>query len=139
MNDRMNRAARSILEVRRSGVLIDALPASAQLQSMEEGYAVQRSLIAQWPDRIAGWKAGATSKEVQALFGISEPIYGPVFQSQVFQSPATIPARHFHHRLLESEFVFRFGKDMPSRPIRYTRSEILDAVDAPLAMSEKCQ
>lgn len=136
MNDRMNRAARHILEARRSGVLIDALPASAQLQSMEEGYAVQRSLIAQWPDRIAGWKVGATSKEVQALFGISEPIYGPVFQSQVFQSPATIPARHFHHRLLESEFVFRFATAIPSRSKPYARSEIIGAVDALLPAIE---
>jgi 2-keto-4-pentenoate hydratase len=130
MNDRVNRAVRSILEARHSGVLLDALPANAQLQSMEEGYAAQRALIAQWPDRIAGWKVGATSQEVQGLFGISEPIYGPVFQSQVFHSPATIPARHFHHRLLESEFIFRFAKAIPSRSRPYARSEIIDAVDA---------
>ena len=130
MSGRVNRAARSILEARRTGALLDTLAPNDQPRSLEEGYAIQQVVTAEWPDRIAGWKVGATSKEVQTLFEVTEPIYGPVFQSQVFQSPATLSARHFQHRLLESEFVFRFGKDMPSRPRPYTRSEIIDAVDA---------
>jgi 2-keto-4-pentenoate hydratase len=130
MNDRVNRAARSIFEARQSGALLDALARNDQPRSLDEGYAVQKALTAQWPDRVAGWKVGATSKEVQTLFEVSEPIYGPVFQSQVFQSPAALSARDFPHRLLESEFVFRFKKDMPSRPRPYARSEIIDAVDA---------
>jgi 2-keto-4-pentenoate hydratase len=130
MDDRMNRAARSILEARRSGALLDALPSDDQPRSLEEGYAIQKALTAQWPDRIAGWKVGATSKEVQTLLEVSEPIYGPVFQGQVFPSPAAVPARDFPHRLIESEFVFRFGKRLPGRPRPYSRGEILDAVDA---------
>ena len=27
---------------------------------------------------VAGWKVGATSKEVQELFGIAGPVYGPI-------------------------------------------------------------
>jgi 2-keto-4-pentenoate hydratase len=130
MNERVNRAARRILEARRSGSLLDALAPNDQPRSLEEGYAIQQTVTAQWPDKIAGWKVGATSKEVQALFGVSEPVYGPVFRDQVFQSPATISAQDFQHRLLESEFVFRFRKDMPSRLTSYTHSEIMDAVDA---------
>ena len=57
------RDVRTALEMAGTGVSLDALPASAQLRSMEEGYAVQRALIAQWPDRIAGWKVGATSRD----------------------------------------------------------------------------
>jgi 2-keto-4-pentenoate hydratase len=127
---RVDRAARTILEARRTGALIEMLPPNDQPRSLEEGYAIQRAAIAQWPDKIAGWKVGATSKEVQALLEISEPVYGPVFKNEVFQSPATISAQDFQHRLLESEFVFRFGKDMPSRQTRYSRGEIIDAVDA---------
>ena len=32
--------------------------------------------------------------------------------------------------MLESEFAFRFGADLPSRPAPYSREEILAAVDA---------
>jgi 2-keto-4-pentenoate hydratase len=130
MNDRMNRAARSILEARRTGTLLDTLVPNDRLRTLEDGYAVQHVVTAEWPDKIAGWKVGATSKEVQALLGISEPPYGPVFKSDVFQSPAAISDRRFPHRLLESEFVFRFGKSIPSRPKPYARGEIIDAVDA---------
>ena len=109
---RVDRAARTILDARRTGALLDTL-APNKPRSLEEGYAIQQAVTIQWPDKIAGWKVGATSKEVQALLGISEPVYGPVFKNQVFQSPAAISAQDFQHRLLESEFVFRFGKDMP--------------------------
>ena len=130
MNGRMKRAAQSIREARRSGALLDTLAPNHQPRSLEEGYAIQRTATAQWPDKIAGWKVGATSKEVQALLGISEPAYGPVFKNDVFQSPAAISGGRFPHRLVESEFAFRFGKDMPSRQTRYSRGEIIDAVDA---------
>jgi 2-keto-4-pentenoate hydratase len=136
MIGRVSRAAQAILEARRTGTLLDTLAPDDQPRSLEEGYAVQQAVTAEWPDKIAGWKIGATSKEVQALVGISEPAYGPVFKNDVFQSPAAIPSRRFPHRLLESEFVFRFGKSMPSRPTPYTRGEIVDAVDALLPAFE---
>lgn len=130
MIGRMNRAARAILEARRTGALLDALAPDDQPRSLEEGYAIQLLATAEWPDKIAGWKVGATSKEVQALLGISEPAYGPVFKNDVYQSAATISRLRFPHRLLESEFVFRFGKAVPCRSKPYTRSEIIEAVDA---------
>ena len=130
MIGRVDRAARTIVEARRTGALLETLAPNDQPRSLEEGYAIQQAATAQWPDKIAGWKVGATSKEVQALLGISEPAYGPVFKNEVFQSPATISAQDFQHRVLESEFAFRFGKDMPSRQTRYSRGEIVDAVDA---------
>ena len=136
MNGRMYRAARAILEARRTGVLLDTLAPNDQPRSLEEGYIIQQAATAEWPDQIAGWKVGATSKEVQALLGISEPAYGPVFKNDVFQSPAAVSGRRFPHRLLESEFAFRFGKSIPSRPEPYTRHEIVEAVDALLPAFE---
>jgi 2-keto-4-pentenoate hydratase len=136
MIGRMNRAARAILEARRTGALLATLAPDDRPRSLEEGYTIQQIATAEWPDKIAGWKVGATSKEVQALLGISEPAYGPVFKNDVFQSPAAISGRRFPHRLLESEFAFGFGKAMPSRPKPYARDEIIDAVDALLPAFE---
>lgn len=136
MTGRVSRAARAILEARRTGALLDTLAPNDQPRSLEEGYAIQQVVTAEWPDEIAGWKIGATSKEVQALLGIPEPAYGPVFKSDVFQSPVTISGQRFSHRLLEAEFVFRFGKAIPSRRKPYTRGEIVDAVDALLPAFE---
>jgi 2-keto-4-pentenoate hydratase len=130
MIDRVDRAARAILEARRTGVPLETLAPSDQPQSLEEAYAIQQAVTARWPDKIAGWKVGATSKEVQTLLGTTEPIYAPVFKSGVFRSPATIPARDFQHRFLESEFIFEFGKGLPTRQTPYSRDDIIDAVDA---------
>jgi len=70
-------AARAILEARRTGALLDTLATNDLPRSLEEGYAIQRAVTARWPGKIAGWKGGATSEEVQALLEISEPVYGP--------------------------------------------------------------
>jgi 2-keto-4-pentenoate hydratase len=86
MSGRVNRAARSILEARRTGALLDALAPNDQPRSLEEGYAIQQVVTAEWPDRIAGWKVGATSKEVQTLFEVTEPIYGPYFKVRCFKA-----------------------------------------------------
>jgi 2-keto-4-pentenoate hydratase len=72
---------------------------------------------------------GATTLDIQKLFGINECIYGPVFERSVFTSPAHLKATDFHHQMLESEFAFRFGRNIPSRAKPYSRQEILDAVD----------
>jgi 2-keto-4-pentenoate hydratase len=98
MIGRLNRAAGAILEARRTGALLDTLAPNDQPRSLEEGYTIQQLVTAEWPDKIAGWKVGATSKAVQALLGMSEPAYGPVFKNDVFQSPAAISGQRFPHR-----------------------------------------
>ena len=132
----IERAARTLLEARRTGNLLDAMPPDAMPRTVDEGYAIQQAVTEQWPDRVAGWKIGATSKEIQALFGISEPIYGPVFAKTVFDSPVRVAAGDFPHRLIETEFAFRFARDLPARSTAYTRDEIIEAIDALLPSFE---
>jgi 2-keto-4-pentenoate hydratase len=67
---------------------------------------------------------------MQEFWRIAAPIYGPVFRRTVFQSPGSLRARDFHHTMLESEFAFRFGADLPPRAKPYARDEIVAAVDA---------
>jgi 2-keto-4-pentenoate hydratase len=98
--------------------------------TLDDAYRIQRAATERWDDEIAGWKVGATARQVQKLFGVAEPAYGPVFRKTVFQSPARPPAKNFHHLMLESEFAFRFGTDLPRRATLYSREEILSAVDA---------
>jgi len=122
--------ARDLVEARRSLTVLDPSSGSGRPTSLNEGYAIQRVATQQWDDEIAGWKVGATAREIQKLFGISECIYGPVFEKTVFRSPAHLSSAQFHHRMLESEFAFQFCKDLPPRQRPYDREEIIDAVDA---------
>lgn len=129
MNPGLEEAARRIVDARKTLSVLEDLAGAAQVATLEDAYRIQRAVTERWDDEIAGWKVGATAKQVQELFGVSEPAFGPVFRKSVFQSPAKVPARSFHHLMLETEFAFRFGKDLPSRPAPYSRNEILDAVD----------
>ncbi len=122
-------AVRQIVEARKTLGVLEDLSGAAQVTTLEDAYRIQRAVIERWDDEIAGWKVGATAKQVQTLFGISEPAYGPVFKKTVFRSPAHVPARTFHHLMLESEFAFRFCKDLPSRATPYSRQDILAAID----------
>jgi 2-oxo-3-hexenedioate decarboxylase/2-keto-4-pentenoate hydratase len=130
VNPGIDEAAGRIVEARRTLNVLDDLSGAAQVPTLDDGYRIQRAAIERWDDEIAGWKVGATARQVQKLFGVSEPAYGPVFRKTVFQSPARVPARSFHHLMLESEFAFRLGADLPGRPAPYAREEILAAVDS---------
>jgi 2-keto-4-pentenoate hydratase len=123
-------AVRRIVEARRALTFLEDLPAESQPPTLADAYRMQRAVIERWDDEIAGWKVGATSKYAQDLFGISAPVYGPVFRKTVVAGPAILPAKGFHHLMLETEFAFRFGQDLPARPTPYTRNEIVAAIDA---------
>ena len=129
-------AARRIAAARSAGHVVTAFAQGEGPASLDEAYAVQRALLARWGERHAGWKVGATSKEVQSLFGVTEPMFGPVFAPTVFQSPARLRAADFQHLMLESEFAFRFATDLPARAEAYARDEVLAAVSEAIPAME---
>lgn len=130
MSQAFEEAVHGIVEARRTLAFLDDLSGARRPATLADAYRMQEAAIERWDDEIAGWKVGTTSKHAQDLFGISEPVYGPVFRKTVVQGPATLPANEFHHRMLESEFAFRFGKDLPPRAAPYSRQEIVEAIDA---------
>lgn len=136
--DQIAKAAQVLLKARRERRALEALPADAQVTSMEDGYAVQKAFVTAWPEPIAGWKAGATALAIQEKFGLKEPFFGPIFKSTVLASPFTAKATDFEHRkdaakpgiALEVEFAFRVGRDLGAKAGGYSEIEVLDAMDA---------
>jgi 2-keto-4-pentenoate hydratase len=127
--DELRAGARHIVEARRAIARLAGLPDACRPTSIADAYAMQRIATELWSDELVGWKVGATSKEVQALFGMEEPAYAPVFKQTVRASPARLKAHAFQHLLLEAEFAFSFRQSLPARPKPYAREEILAAVD----------
>ena len=64
------------------------------------------------------------------MFGIGEPVYGPMFKTTVHASPARLEAAAFQHLLLEAEFTFAFRDGLPPRARPYAREEVLEAIEA---------
>jgi 2-keto-4-pentenoate hydratase len=122
--------ANQIVEARRAVGKLAGLPEAHRPRSLADGYTMQRMATERWGDDVVGWKVGATSKEIQKLFGMSEPAYGPVFKQTVFASPARLKAGAFQHLMLEAEFAFTFRESLPASPKPYAREEVLAAIDA---------
>jgi 2-keto-4-pentenoate hydratase len=129
-------AAAELVALRRAGRIVPALAEGLEPVSVADGYNVQDAFRGLWPDKLAGWKIGATALEVQERFGIGEPFSGPFFEGDVYISPARPEAARFPHLCLESEFAFRFGHPILPRKSRYGRNEILEAIDCLLPAIE---
>jgi 2-keto-4-pentenoate hydratase len=127
-NPELEAGARRLVEARRATARLTALPEAERPRSIAEAYRQQHMATALWDDEVAGWKVGATSVEVQRLFGVTEPLFAPVFRRDVVGSPARLNVSGFQHRMLESEFSFHVSQDLPPRARAYARDEIMDAV-----------
>ena len=123
-------AARALVAARAAHRVIAGLDPACRPRTVAEGYAVQRRFRELWPGQIAGWKVGATARPIMQRFGIDEPMLGPFYAADVYASPARPAASGFRHLCLETEFTFRFGRDLPPRSAPYARPEIVAAVDA---------
>ncbi len=128
--EELRQGASQILEARRTVTKLAGLADACRPMSVEDAYEMQRLATELWNDELVGWKVGATSKEVQTLFGMAEPAYGPVFKQTVYPSPARLKASAFQHLMLEAEFAFTFGESLPARAKPYAREEVLAAIDA---------
>jgi len=129
MDPGLDESVRQIVEARKTLTFLEDLPGARMPATVADAYRMQNAAVERWDDKVVGWKVGATAKQVQERFGISMPIYGPIFEKTVVQSPAVLLAQGFHHLIVESEFAFRFGENLPARSAPYSRSEIVAAVD----------
>ncbi len=122
------RAAALLLAARREGRPIPALPEGCRPGGLAEAYAIQDSYLAASGATLAGFKVAATNRKVQDLLGIDGPFSGCLLREHVHDSPAELPAGDFAFRLIEPEFAFRLGADLPAREAAYDREEVGQAV-----------
>lgn len=93
------------------------------LADAEFAYAIQRAV---WQDlagaeRPRAWKVAAARRD-------AEPIAAPIFPRCLVLGRAEFPADLFFGLGVEAEIAVRFGRDLPARPLPYSRMEILDAL-----------
>lgn len=128
--ERASEAARILLDARRENRTIDALPEACRPATVDEGYAVQDALVLLSSARVVGWKLGATTPYWQKRARLSEPMAGRLLEPMVHYGSATLEGRAFHLRMVECEYAFRLGRDLPPRDAPYSREEVEDAVAA---------
>jgi 2-keto-4-pentenoate hydratase len=67
-------------------------------------------------DRIAGYKAGLTSEDIQKKFGVKSPVFGVLFASGKRGNESIIDASRFKTPMVETEVGFIIGKSV-TQPI----------------------
>ena len=121
-------AARLLYSAWRDQQPIDGLPEQCRPDSLDDGYQVQAALEALHDVRVAGYKIGATNKMAQELFDVDAPFFGRVLTPSVLDSPAEIAEEVVRLRIIEAEFDFIMGADLPAREVAYGRDEVMAAV-----------
>jgi 2-keto-4-pentenoate hydratase len=109
---------------------IEGLPERLRPQSLAEGYAIQDAMVKVAGQPVSGWKIAATSKAGQEHIGVTEPLAGRLFKNFILADGAELPAAPLHMAVIEAEFAFRMGHDLPPRAAAYGQAEVCDAVAA---------
>jgi 2-keto-4-pentenoate hydratase len=122
-------AAEILWQARLAQRRLDALPDACRPRSLAEGYAVQDAMAAMAGQAVAGWKIAATSEAGQRHIGVSEPLAGRLFADFILADAAVLPASALLMRVIEGEFAFRLGRDLPARVAPYKVAEVMAAVD----------
>lgn len=119
-------AVHLLVDARRTGRLLEALPPSSRPGSIDEAHAIQDATVVELGDAVAGWK-------------VLPPIDGRIargilLRSRICDSPATLAAAQVPLLGVEAEIAFRFDRDFPSRASAYEYAEVAGAVTAMAAI-----
>jgi len=125
----IEKAADSLWLARLAGQRLDALPTDCRPHSVDEGYQIQDAMAARAKRAVLGWKLAVTSQAGQRRLGISEPLAGRLFAGFVLAENARLDAGPMRMRVVEAEFAFRLGRDLPPRESPYGIEEVIAAVE----------
>ena len=107
---------------------IEALPVEFRPTTRIESYRVQTEVARLSAQKIFGWKIAATSKAGQRHIGVDGPLAGRLLEKRVYQSGAKVSLANNIMKVVEAEFAFRMGRDLPPRRTPYSLDEVIDAV-----------
>jgi 2-keto-4-pentenoate hydratase len=128
MTTNAREAADLLWRYRQAGMPLKALPDALRPDDVDAGHAIQ----AEWPAAsglvVVGWKIAATSAAGQAHINVGGPLPGRILSAFVHPEGATVSLAGNRMRVMEPEFAFRFGADLPPRATPYTEAEVLAAV-----------
>lgn len=118
----INQAATLLIQARRTGVLLDGLPASCRPADVDEAHAIQDATVDALNETVAGWKVGSPLN--------GNTVRGAIVGSRVIPTGGAIRAAQVPLLGVEAEIAFRFHRDLKPRDRPYLYDEITAAVTA---------
>jgi 2-keto-4-pentenoate hydratase len=133
VNDPDFEAARAALvDARRGARAMAVCPPAWKPADLPEAYRLQRAVLDAF-GAIGAWKVSAISEEQRRAMGVATPTAGPIPASFVHDASVGQVRLHlgdFIAPLIECEFAFELGHDLPLRTGAYEREEVAAAIDA---------
>ena len=122
--------AQLLLEAHRKGAAMPILSLQHPDLDNQKAYAIQKIYVTQRlaSDRLAGFKAGVTSKAAQQSLGLRRPATGVLFESGRRSNGAVNGKSGFGGLFLETEIGFIVGKTIQPQGERVNVHEIVRAV-----------
>ena len=83
--------------------------------SVDDAYRLQiqvAKLRAARGEQVAGYKVGCISHEVRTQLGVKSPMFGHLFDSELFPSGVNLDPRHFEGLAIEGELAVRLAQDV---------------------------
>jgi 2-keto-4-pentenoate hydratase len=126
-------AAAELLEMRANRRIAPDLPARLRPVALDAAYAIQRQVVGGLLPPGAGpigYKVACTSVVAQQALQIDGPLFGRLLSHTSHASGAVLEADRFVHRVIEAEFAFRIGSDVPARSDDWSIDSIAAYIDA---------
>ncbi len=120
--------ANAIAVARKNSEQVD-IPAQEPPLSRADAMDIQAMAFEAFGAASVGWKVGATNAAAQKNFGIDSPFYGPIAESGVVLSGATL-VKTPNIGAMEPEYAFKFARDFPAAGETINEETIANAVDS---------
>lgn len=120
--------------LRFNGRQIEAIPPAIRPTDLTTAYAIQEvvvgRLLARQGGKTIGYKIACTSKGAQEMLHVDGPLYGQLLSFSSHAAPATLRRADFTQCVIEAEFGFRLGADVPPAATPYTADSIVPYIAA---------
>jgi 2-keto-4-pentenoate hydratase len=130
----LDATARASFEMHRTRARYHPLDGQLRAGSLDDAYRIQDAIhdVMREAGRgeIVGWKIALTSKAMQQMTGVDQPVAGAIFSTVVHTSPASLDLAAYHHLGVEFEVAVRLAEDLPAGRSPWTRASVADRVAA---------
>src|SRR5690554_3748099 len=92
-----------LVDARLEARQVKTLDRTWKLRTEDEGYQTMFLVSERLGWQQAGWKIAATNLQVQQQLRTDSPVFGPIFQNHIVQSPAMIAYERLLSPIVECE------------------------------------
>ena len=121
--------AEFLLGLRESHEVVDNIPQGIYPATEETAYRIQDRVVHRLTEKhgsaTCGYKLACTNSEIMAHLGVAGPLSGRLMTHSMYEDGVSLKSDDFLLRIVELEFVFVLGSDVPASNDDYSEKTIM--------------